>query len=89
MPPALSRDPELGKDKLDRLKKQLAERDTDIRRLNEDIVALKAGMQETARMLRDTSAGLSPTQRISRANAWIILLIGQHGLPLPTSKTRR
>ena len=90
MPRSLSPDPEVATDKLAHLKRQLAERDSDIRTLTDDIAVLRTGMQEVIRMLQDTSDGLSPTQRISRANAWITLLIGQHGLPAaPKSKKRR
>ena len=85
----LSRDPEVIGDKLAHLKRQLAERDSDIRTLTDDVATLRTGMQEVIRMLRDTSDGLSPTQRISRANAWITLLIGQHGLPASPKLKRR
>ena len=85
----LSRDPEVIGDKLAHLKRQLAERDFAICTLADDIAALRTGMQEVIRMLKDTSDGLSPTQRIARANAWITLLIGQHGLPASPAPSKR
>ena len=89
MPPALSRDPQAIKDKIAHLKRQMAERDTEILRLKSQILALQDGVHNVMTMLRDTSTGHSPTRRIASANAWILLLLGQHGLPAPKSKNRR
>lgn len=74
-------DPEALQDQVSHLRRELAAREAAVRMLARQIESLIRDLRQTRRVLRDTSEGLSPSQRIDRACRALARLASSYAPP--------